>query len=108
MLVRSQWFSCCMGLTKRVQPYCMLESMTVQATIRASCAQRLTRVSAGGELIGFGPRLLYQIRHRGGHTARRVRDAEKGQAHLHAGQGAREHEVVEAAEVPDAEDAASN
>ena len=40
MLARSQCIALCIGLTKSVQPYCMLDSMTVQETPMASCSQR--------------------------------------------------------------------
>src|SRR5215831_6479642 len=95
-----------MGLTNSVQPYCMLESMTVHATIRASCTQRLVDLSARDGVMSLDPRLFRKIRHRRGHAARPVWHVHQGQSHLDAGQRSRKHQLVKTAEVADAENAA--
>src|SRR5580765_4366990 len=106
MPARSQWFSFCIGLTNSVQPYCMFESMTVQATISANCAQRLIGVSARDGVMSFDPRLTGKVRHRDGYAAVAERDIHQRQSHLHAGERAGQHQLVEISEVPDTEDAA--
>src|SRR3954466_2617394 len=106
MLARSQWFSFCIGLTNSVQPYCMFESMTVHATIKASCAQRLTDASARDGVMSFNPRPFREIRHRGSNATRPVRHIQKGQSHFYTGERAGEHQLVETPEVADTEDAA--
>src|SRR5205823_4147324 len=99
MPARSQWFSFCMGLTNSVQPYCMFESITVQATIRASWAQRLIGVSARDGFMGRNPRLLGKIQHGRSHAACPVWHVHKRQSHLHTGERARKHQIVKTAEV---------
>src|SRR5215831_7403987 len=108
MPARSQWFSFCIGLTNSVQPYCMLESMTVHATIKASCAHRLTDVSARDGSMGFDPRLFGQIGHRRSYAARSVRHIKERQSHFDACKRACQHQVIETPEVADAEDAAGH
>src|SRR5262249_3486697 len=95
-----------MGLTNSVQPYCILESMTVHATIKASCTQRLVNLSARDGVMGLDPRLVRKIRHRRRHAARPVWHIHEGQSHLDTGERARKHQLVKTAEVADAEDAA--
>jgi hypothetical protein len=84
----------------------MFESMTVQATIKVSCAHRLIGVSARDGIMSFDPRLTGKVRHRRGHAAGAMWDVHKRQSHLHTGERAGEHQLVETSEVPDAEDAA--
>src|SRR4051812_196706 len=95
-----------MGLTNSVQPYCMLDSMTVHAIIRPNWTQRLMGVSAGDRVMGFDPRLVGKIRKGSGNATCTVRHVEQRESHLHAGERARKHQVVKTAEVADAEDAA--
>ena len=53
----AQWVSLRMGLTNSVQPYCMLDSVTVDNTMMASCTHRFSKElgPACSGIIGFSP-----------------------------------------------------
>src|SRR4051812_33608069 len=108
MPARSQWFSRCIGLTNSVQPYCMFESITVHPTIKASCTHRLIGVSARDGVMFFDSCLFGNIRHCSGDTACAVRHTKEGQPHFHAGECSGQHQLVDAAEVPDTKNPARN
>src|SRR6201999_3846024 len=47
---RPQWYLASIGLTNRVQPYCMLATQAMQMTPMMSCAQGFTSAAAVGEV----------------------------------------------------------
>ena len=59
---RSQPWRSCIGLTKKVQPYCMLAIMHMQTTPKASCSHRPLPTDVRISDIRFPPGRFYCCR----------------------------------------------